>query len=519
MAASKPTAVHFSLVFFVMTTLILGLVWYLTYKEYSTKFAEAETATQEAGQNQTALNNALDDIQTIREKLGYPFEEIGVGDEGEQNTVVRALVNDLVTYAPEHVQPSAQDPQVAATLQSMGQALANSYSQIQALQAANADVENRLTQETTTHTNRADQLQAEQESSEAQLTALVSERDEKLSEKDREIEKWRSQHREEQVAKEQLRDELERVRRDLSNEITELENVVDFLRDQVNKLENVSFEIPDGHIVRVDNTTGSVWIDLGSYHNLRPQVSFSVYVKAHHGVGRGVEDMKAKIEVVQIRDSQLAEARILEEDIERPIQEGDPIYSPIWTAGVEEKFSFVGILDLNGDGESDRELLHDIIKNAGAGIEIMVNDEGKRVDEAGNILTEDSKLTVDTKFLVVGRIPNPLDFAGFDEKQKHALDVQEQHQLLEKEARRQGIRTVNFGDFLNYIGYKAQQRLYVAGEKRPFTLKYGARSASTDEALGANRLSTGQTSRLFNKSRKSGQDQSTGTTSGLFRNN
>jgi hypothetical protein len=216
--------------------------------------------------------------------------------------------------------------------------------------------------------------------------------------------------------------------------------------------------------------------------------------------------------VTRIRGPKLAEARIIEEDMRRPIQEGDPIHTPLWSRGMSPYFSFVGVLDLNGDGKSDRELLHSILQNAGAKVEVEVNDKGERIPEEG-------RLSVRTKFLVIGEMEDPTEYPGYDDKQQELKTVMEERNKLLSEARRQGIRVVNFPDFLSYIGYIPQQRLYVAGEDRKFTLKAGARSASTDEVTGSSRLSTGQVSEIFKRDGSSRRQKgSTGTASGMYRN-
>ncbi len=486
MAASKPTAVHFSLVFFVMTTLILALVCYLTGKQYADEFAKRKEKEDAASALQTALNNEVSNVAALKDRMGYQDQEV----VGDQNSVNASLIKDLTNYGREQTQPSPANPTVAGTLAAMRQALNDANAQIAGLQTDLKDAESRLTQETTMHGNRADELKTSADTSEADLQKNLTQKAEELAGKDTEIDKWRDQYRNELVEKERMSDELDRVRKDLTGKIADLENVVDFMRDRVNKLENVSFEKSDGEIVSVNNTTRTVWINLGTQHNLRNQVSFSVYLKDHRGVARGVEDIKAKIEVTKIMGPRLAEARILNEDISRPIQAGDPVYSPLWTAGVKENFSFVGIIDLDGDGVSDRELLHDLIANAGAQIELEVDDKGIRIPE-------NAMLSIDSKFLVVGNIQDPTEFSGFDTKQLEVKKVNEENKALEDEARRKGVKIVRLADFLSYIGYQPANRLYISGETRKNTLKSGSRSTATDEVLGANRQSSGQTSSRF----------------------
>jgi hypothetical protein len=496
-ASTKPTAVHFALVFFVMTTLILALVCYLTAKEFAAAELARNKAADEKTTAQQVMNTALNEVTLLKKKLGYSdFEAIGTETDSAPNTVVGAINRDLAQYGREQVQPSAANPTVAATLQSLRSVYNAEKTKLAETQAALAKVQADLDQEKKAHTQRAKQLQDSQTSSETQLKDLVTQRNELVAEKDAEIGKWRDEFRREQREKEGLKDELEAVRKSMQEQIHDLENVVTYLRQKLNELEDLSFDVADGEIVRVDNTTRAVWINLGSDDGLRSQVSFAVYTQSHNGFGRGNADIKAKIEVTKIRGPHLAEARILQEELGRPIQAGDPIYTPAWSKGAKEYFSFVGVVDLDGDDKSDRAALHTILDNAGAGVELEIDDHGNRVPEG-------AQLTVKSKFLVIGRIEDPTEYPGSDtEKQEEVRKSIQEYNELTKEALRKGIKTVNFRDFLNYIGYEQQQRLYRAGEDRPFNLKYGARSTGTDEVLGSSRLSNGSTSARFKSDSK-----------------
>lgn len=142
-------------------------------------------------------------------------------------------------------------------------------------------------------------------------------------------------------------------------------------------MENISFEAPDGEITLVDNVTKHVWIDKGERDHLRPQVTFSVYTKDHQGIARSTADVKAKVEVVAV-EARTARCRILEEDLTRPIAPGDPIYTPLWHSGMVEKIAFVGIIDLDGDGKSDRELLKEMMDINHSEIKLQILDDGTR---------------------------------------------------------------------------------------------------------------------------------------------
>ena len=61
------------------------------------------------------------------------------------------------------------------------------------------------------------------------------------------------------------------------------------------------------------------------------------------------------------------------------------------------------------------------------------------------------------------------------------------------------MRVVSLGDFLSYIGYKSQRRLFVPGSDVPYKLKSGSRSAAVDETTGTHK-SSGTTSEAYTNS-------------------
>ena len=238
-----------------------------------------------------------------------------------------------------------------------------------------------------------------------------------------------------------------------------------------------------------------------------------MYQKSNRGVGRdsdpatlkGPEDMKGAIEVTKVKGPHLAEARILDENYYDPIGVGDPIYTPIWSPNQKEWFAFVGKIDLDDDGRSDRELLHDVLAAAGAKIQLEVDDQGVRT---GGTIDER------TKFLVVGEIPT-LEGLTEQKEKDAAEEINKQRQDLKKKARDQGVRVVTLNDFLAFIGYTPRQRVFRPGDLRPYNLRNGSRSTATSETSG-NRESSGQTSGIYSRSKRLGQPLGTGQTSGGY---
>lgn len=467
-AAQKSTGLQIALAIVSALFLVVGIVAYMQAKnraEAQSAATAADAAAQDANNKFTKLS---EEVEALKKDLGYDgAKEVGLGDPAPEGSVRGMLAKDLGVLGPTPAQPN-----LAAALMQMNGLIATANTDLAANKDALVDTNARLLAAEAAYRNESQQLQKSADDSETQKQQLITTVGEQLKMKDDEITKLQSQVRTLDGEKANIADELNKVRSEKDEEIGLLERRIDQLVAQLDDYVRPTFERPDGQIVRVDYTPpGTVWINLGELAGLRKGVTFSIYSQGNQGVGRDLDevvaagirrrsdDIKASIEVVEILGPNLASARILSQKLDNPIHAGDPIYSPAWTAGQTEYFSFVGIIDLDNDGLSDRELLHEILKTNNAEVEIEVNDEGE-------LNREDARLTVNSKFLVIGNIPDPSSFAGFDEKQAQAKKIQDQLSKLTDEARKQGIRDVSLRDFLSFMGYKPQQSVYQPGKNR-----------------------------------------------------
>ncbi|HET6424352.1 MAG TPA: hypothetical protein VFG20_11750, partial [Planctomycetaceae bacterium] len=183
------------------------------------------------------------------------------------------------------------------------------------------------------------------------------------------------------------------------------------------------------------------------------------------------------------------------------------VFTPLWSPGRAEKFAAVGIIDMDGDGKSDRDLFHAEMAVRGADIATEVTDKGERVPP-------DARIDESYKFLILGKIPDPNDAITPEEK-SIATAIMSHHKEMRDEARLHGIRVVNVSEFMDYIGYKPKQRLFRPGEDRPFTLKAGAASTGVNESLG-DRASSGQTGGNYSRNKSLPAPTAAGQNSKLF---
>lgn len=497
MAASKPTAVHFSLIFFVMTTLIFGVMTYLNIKDLGEANAKLEQANEKAKQESTLARNYDDQIQALKKLIGNEQQEIGL-DNKTPNTVIGATEQDIKTHASVLAEPTIKN-----TLIKMSGQLNQTKNQLSQEQAAKNKLEAEFLALKGELNLVVDQHKSARDKAEKDLADNQKSKEEEVAAKDQQIAALQKENEEILIELDQLRETDAKKIKDLETKNNTYISLIDTLRSRLEKAQKVSFEVPDGVVRSVDNSTGVVWINLGQADRLPKGLTFSVYRKAHQGIGRGAEDIIGAIQVTRILGPHLAEARIVGDDIYQPISPKDPIYTPLWGVGRPESFAISGIIDLDGDGKSDMDQLRQIIGNANARIDNEVTEDGERLGNG---------LTVHTKFLVIGESPD-IENAKTDEQRDKMQETLAKMKEIREEARLKAVRDIGINDFLSYIGYKPQRRLFVPGSGVPSKIKAGAKKT------GVNDVSSGTVSGAFTRSKRLKQQTSSGQTSKLFGGN
>lgn len=494
MAASKPTAVHFSLIFFVMLTLIFGVMAYLNYKDLSEANAKLNQAEATARTSDATTRKLDEELQALKKLIGNEQEEIGL-DNKTPNTVIGATEQDIKTHAGVLAEPTIKN-----TLVKISDQLNQTKNQLAQEQADKNKLEAQYLALKGELDKVVDQHRKAREGAETDLADTQKVKEEEVSAKDQQIAALQKENEEILIELDQLRETDARKIKDLENKNNTYASLIDTLRSRLTEVQKVSFEKPDGEIRTIDNSTGVVWINLGEADRLPKRMTFSVYRKAHQGIGRGEEDIIGAIEVTKILGPHLSEARIVSDDIYQPISPGDPIYTPLWGVGRPESFAVSGIIDLDGDGKSDMDLLRRIVENANAKIDNVVTEDGERVG---------SGLTVHTKFLVIGASPD-IDAAKTDEQRDKMQEVLAKMKEIREEARLKAVRVIGINDFLSYIGYKPQRRLFVPGSGIASKIKQGAKKTSVSAS------SSGTVSGLYKGNQRVKPQQSTGQTSKVF---
>ena len=125
---------------------------------------------------------------------------------------------------------------------------------------------------------------------------------------------------------------------------------------------------------------------------------------------------------------------------------------------------------------------------------------------------------MNTKFLVVGEIPevSEIPTGGPQYDPDVIKKITEERARMLNEAREQGVRVISLQDFLQYIGYRPTERIWMRTSARPWNLKHGQRFS--DAALKSGKYhSTGQVSGIYTRSGKLPPYESSGRVSGYYR--
>ncbi|HCS55180.1 hypothetical protein [Rubinisphaera sp.] len=502
-SAGKVTGAHIWAFFFGVAFFVFLGLWYMQLREREELVANKKAAETQASTADTALRNRIDEISALIKLVGHDFDvdQIGVGELDNKTKVLGAMRDDIQTYGGDVAQETYSA--TIAKLRDEFDSTKQKYEQVQ------DELEQQRQQYLALqdqYNTRVGQFQTQTNDAKSDLQDYVSTYDEMIATKDTEISNLRSQLAERLLELETVKEAYAQQLKVEEDKVNKLVFLNQQLTEKIDQIQQVSYERPDGIITNVDNAQKLIWLNIGSRDNLTPQVTFSVYDKNNQGVGRSKEDIKAQVEVTRVWEDR-AEARILTADLYRPIAPGDEVYSPIWEAGRTFYFSFVGLIDLDGDGTYDRDLLHDIVASSGAEIDNEVGDDGEWIVHNG--------VTANTKFIVIAEIPDPTKIQRPEEKKQAEAILAKRTELI-NEARLQGTKVVSLNDFLAFTGFKSQRRLYVPGlSDKPYTLKAGSQSTSVNENIG-DRTSTGRVSDIFNEN-KSQQKTSSGKTSGAFR--
>lgn len=483
--ANKSTGLQIALVFTVMATIIALVVAFLQFRRANETDEALNSVKAERTKADADAQASKADVQTLKDLLGWPnTPEVGKAQAEGDNTVVGQCKKLMADVAPGDSAPT-----IEATLRRLSADINAKEQERSGLKADTLRLNDRIVALQTEYQKLVDAHDNARKAAEKDRNDAQESKENAVKEKEKELVDRQAKVQELQAAVQQQGQEMAQFKENSKKQTDKLQKINVDLRSEKERVIKPTFEVPSGAIQWVDMDTKLAWINRGEADSLRKGTTFSVYKQINKGVARGSQDIKGAIEVTRIVGPHQSEARITRSKIEEPIVAGDPIYTPLWRAGLKEKFAFVGLIDLDNDGVSDREVLHELVDAAQGEIVDEVDDHGVRHPPAGNI-------TVATKFLVIGKIP--------DYTQSKPTEVEPHKKIAEwktkmvNEALENGVRVVSMEDFLNYIGYDPGRRIWRPGVTETWNLRSGSQgNVARPGPSGSSRESGGTTSGIF----------------------
>ncbi|HUT89631.1 MAG TPA: hypothetical protein VMY37_09055 [Thermoguttaceae bacterium] len=422
--ARENQGLQIALIIFVFLTLILGVTTFLFQRQATEKAAEAAKMQQEATEAGNTADKIQQDFNTVKGYGGFAASE-GIDAIGEQ---FRAHMDQYAANLPEQersYQAALKD--LAATVQAKNESLASAedagkllQERIQQLEQSKAPL---VAQEKQRADNAAAQLAKATKDYNDARTTLTDQGQKQL------------------IGFKQRVGEQDQQRSALEAEIAQHQTRIDELRGQLKtaniRIEDIlapTFEQADGKIRWVNQRNQTVWISLGSADALQKLTSFSVYPADTNDVTK--VGKKGSIEVTQVLEDHLAEARIVEDEPGNPIMPGDVVHTPVWAPGEREHFALTDGMDLDGDGKSDLETVIRIITLNGGVVDTYITDEGEL----------HGKFTNNTRYLVLGDAPDETSAEGRLKARNEFLT----------DARGRAITEIQLKDLLNKMGWKNQ---------------------------------------------------------------
>jgi hypothetical protein len=241
-------------------------------------------------------------------------------------------------------------------------------------------------------------------------------------------------------------DDKNKQEKKYSKLLQEKDNKIGQLNDQIKPPYLLDYDKPKGRIINVERGQPVVYINLGSADRVKPQLTFAI-----HGVGpngKRVEQRKGTLEVTDVKQAHLSQARITEwtDASHDPIMQGDLLFNPVWNSSLRTHVAIAGVIDLTGEGTNDTA---DFIK--GLERQDVVVDAWLDLKD---LAIKGPGMTNKTTYLVLGDRPEFGEIVGAGDrlsKDKEAL-IKKMSEMQDEGAKL-GVTVVPYRRFLAVIGY------------------------------------------------------------------
>ncbi|HLJ93175.1 MAG TPA: hypothetical protein VKU02_08290 [Gemmataceae bacterium] len=243
---------------------------------------------------------------------------------------------------------------------------------------------------------------------------------------------------------------LEKEKNRLLSDIKDQNEAREKLERKLTPPDLQKFSAPKGKVVDVDLRGQLAWINLGSADNIRTQQGLTFSIFGSGVAGRGSNEPKGALEVVEVRGPHLSMAKITSTADPRnnPIQPGDLLVNPAWSPTMQQHVAIAGLIDITGDG---RDQLDEFMR-ALARQNIIV-DAYLDLKEAA----VKGKIDLKTDYLILGDQPEftaNTPIREGDPRFERKIEIRDKIAAMQTDAQRLGVTIVPLRRFVALIGYQ-----------------------------------------------------------------
>lgn len=474
-----------AVVFFALTTIAFGVLWYMQYSDQQAKEEAMKKAAAERAAAQGAAADAELKAKIYRAYLGIADEkdrtDLGAETKGKEKiTAELRRINEELAKAGGYLAgppppglfiwnpDNPTEPPVRGLIQSYADARQKQAAAEKTARDAIQDFRNAVA----TLKTAADEFAKYSQDFQKKANDLPKEFQDKLrsiaEQYDNRVKAYMAEEEKARKELDTYADQVTRLEREkklVEQKVNRLEQEVELLMDRVAQKRDVfEFDQPLGTVLRrLPNNL--VEIDLGSRDLVRPGLTFVVLpddfpqkgrqsrlrrirVPDEQGIYRDQIRFvpRGQLEVVEVLGPSLSRARITEEPepIRDGIAPGDLLYNAVWRKGAADHIALVGLFDINADGRDDIEQLTRDLINMGIPVDAYYDLRKKQWV---------GQMTAQTRYVVVGLLP--VQNVG-DPLVNRKSELIDQINKAVAEARRRGVQEIGYRDFFPRIGYRVK---------------------------------------------------------------
>jgi hypothetical protein len=490
-----------TLVFFILSTVILGVTTYMGYNEIDKERSEAKKAKQEASEREREKDWYRFQARVLREYIGRPMVK-----DDEREVLAKERENydkGGLTFAPKDAAgedfknflgavkpampwnaPGEKSPSATyeSRLLEKDKQYANMSKLADQLARDKSDAEKRVK-------SLEDDLKKAKETFDAEIVKLNKDADAQRKKNEEDLQKLRDDLARENKLKGQalvkqaetektnatlgskLKGETTKLKtalgdkRKLLDENSRLEDEKRILAEKASSgdLQALESERLDARALDVLKNWTKRWridsidprgvapyINLGTADGLKPQLTFSV-----HSVGSNDKlslTPKAKVEVVRVLGPHLAKTRVtwVKDPKADPIVKGDRLFNPTWDPNRRKRVAIAGLVDLGGEGLDSSEDFRRLLARQSVDVDAYINTSGKLPKTVGNVSSRTDYLILADK---LEDIRDDLKPGRYREKD-FIRDFDLQMRKLREEAQNNGVTIIPLRRYLEMIGYQ-----------------------------------------------------------------